>query len=165
MKTAQAIHNEIKELKEGIPWPLQPNDLQPENFKMPKMPGEFLTTLITGKDCNDQMSSRQARLKHSVAQDIVYIVSNGKVKTPKILLLPSIIKQLTTNTEIINIVQRLGHSVSYSILNEMHTENVYIVHDQQENDDIILPLTSQKETFTIYVVDNIDRKEETLPGK
>ena len=47
----------------------------------------------------------------------------------------------------------------------MHTENAYIVHDQQENDDIILPLTSQKETFTIYVVDNIDRKEETLPGK
>ena len=96
------------------------------------------------------MSSRQARLKHSVAQDIVYIVSNGKVKTPKILLLPSIIKQLTTNTEIINIVHRLDHSVSYSILNEMHTENVYIVHDQQENDDIILQLTSQKETFTIY---------------
>ena len=96
------------------------------------------------------MSSRQARLKHSVAQDIVYIVSNGKVKTPKILLLPSIIKQLTTNTEIINIVHRLDHSVSYSILNEMHTENLYIVHDQQENDDIILQLTSQKETFTIY---------------
>ena len=165
MKTAQAIHNEIKELKDGMPWPSQPNDLQPENFKMPKMLGEFLTTVITGKDCNDQMSSRQTRLKHSIAQDIVYIVSDGKVKTPKSLLLPSIIKELTNNTEIINIVHRLDHSVSYSILKDMHTENAYIVHDQQENDDVILPLTSQKETFTIYVEDNIDRKEETLPGK
>ena len=74
-------------------------------------------------------------------------------------------KQLTNNTEIINIVPRLGHSVSYSILNEMQTENAYIVHDQQESDDVILPLTSQKETFTIYVADNIERKEETLSGK
>ena len=30
--------------------------------------GEFLTTLITGKDCDDPMSSRQARLKHSITQ-------------------------------------------------------------------------------------------------
>ena len=161
VKTAQVIHSEIKELKDGMPWPPQPNDLQPENFKMPKMSGEFLTTLITARDCDDQISSRQARLKHSIAQDIVCIVSNGKVKMPKSLLLPSIIKQLTNNTEIINIVHRLGHSVSYSVLNEMHTENAYIVHDQQENDDVILPLISQKETFTIYVADNIDRKEET----
>ena len=72
-------------------------------------------------------------------------------------------KQLTNNTQIINIVHRLGHSVSYSILNEMYTENAYIVHDQQENDDVILPLIIQKETFTIYVADNIDRKEKTLP--
>ena len=144
-----------------MPWTPQPNDFQPENFKMPKMSGEFLTTLITARDSDDQMSSRQARLRHSIAQDIACIVSNGKVKTPKSLLLPSIIKQLTNNTEIINIVHRLGHSISYSVLNEMHTENAYIVHDQQENDDVILPLTSQKETFTIYVADNIDRKEET----
>ena len=130
VKTAQAIHNEIKELKDGIPWPPQPNDLQPENFKMPKMLGEFLTTLITEKDCDDHMSSRQARLKDSIAQDIVYIVSNGKVKMPKNLLLPSIIKQLTNKTEIINIAHRLGHSASYSVLSEMHTENAYIVHDQ-----------------------------------
>ena len=67
--------------------------------------------------------------------------------------------------EIINIVHRLGHSLSYSIVKEMHTENAYIVHDQQENDDVILPLTSQKETFAIYVADNIDRKEEILSRK
>ena len=95
-------------------WPSKANDLQPENFKMPIILGEFLTTLITGKDCNDHMSSRQARLKHSIAQDSVYIASNGKVKTPKSLLISSIIKQLTNNTEIINIVHRLGYNVSYS---------------------------------------------------
>ena len=120
---------------------------------MPKMLGEFLTTLITGKDCDDQMSSRRARLKHSIAQDTVYIVSNGKVKTPKSLLLPSIIKQLTNNPEIINIVHRLGHrlggSVLYSILNEMHTENAYIVHDQQENNDVNITFNQSKRKIYI----------------
>ena len=29
----------------------------------------------------------------------------------------------------------------------------------------ILPLTSQKEKFTFYVADNLDRKEETLSRK
>ena len=67
--------------------------------------------------------------------------------------------------DIINIVHRLDHSVSYSILNEMHTENAYIVHERQKNNDVILPLVSQKETFTIYVADNIYRNEETLSGK
>ena len=84
---------------------------------------------------------------------------------PESLLPPSIRKQLTKNMDIINIVHRLGHSVSYSILNEMHTENAYIVHERQKNNDVILPLVSQKETFTIYVADNIYRNEETLSGK
>ena len=127
--------------------------------------GEFLTTLITGKNCNDPMSSRQARLKHTITQDIIYTVSNSNVKTPKRLFYPNIIKQLTNNTEIIKTVHRLGHSVPYSILNGMHTEDAYIAHDRQENDGVILPLTSQKETFTICVADNIDRKEETFSGK
>ena len=102
------------------------------------------------------MSSRQARLKHSIAQDIVNIVSNGKVKTPKSLLLPSIIKQLTNNTEIINIVQKLCRSVSYSILNEMPTENAYIVHGQQENDDVILLLTKEEKGLTAEQWKSID---------
>ena len=85
------------------------------------------------------------------------------MKTPKGVLLPSVIKTLTNNTEIINIIKRLGHGISYSILSEMHTENAYRIHDQQ-SEDVILPLQSKKETFTIYVADNIDRSEETLLG-
>ena len=40
----------------------------------------------------------------------------------------------------------------------MHTEN-----DQQQA-EVILPLNCLKESFTVYVADNIDRKEETLSG-
>ena len=54
--------------------------------------------------------------------------------------------------------------MSYSILTEMHTENAYNIQDHQQ-EDVILPLDSRKEAFTIYVADNIDRKEETLSRK
>ena len=49
VKTPQAIHNEIKELKDGMIWPPKSNDLQPENFKMAKMLGELLATLLQEK--------------------------------------------------------------------------------------------------------------------
>ena len=80
-------------------------------------------------------SSSRTKLKHLVIQNIVYTISNSKVKKPKRLLYLSIIKQLTNNTEIINIVHTLNHSISYSILNETHTENTYIVHDVYGNID------------------------------
>ena len=70
--------------------------------KMPKMLGEFMTALITGKDCDDQMSNSQTKFKHLVAQNIVYTFSNSKDKKPKRLLYPNIIKQLKNNMEIIN---------------------------------------------------------------
>ena len=134
------------------------------NLKCQKKLGEFLATLITGKDDQDGISSRHARLRHSLAQDIVYIITKGRIKTPKSVLLPYIIKQLTNNTELINTIHRLGQGVSYSILTEMHTENAYNIQDNQQ-EDVILPLDRRKEVFTKYVAGNIDRKEETLSGK
>ena len=86
-----------------------------------------------------------------------------RVKTPKSVLLPTVVKQLTNNTEIINTLSKLRHEVSYSVLSEMHTENGYIIQDQQQA-DVILPLNCLKESFTIYVAYNTDRKEETLSG-
>ena len=83
------------------------------------------------------------------------------MKNPKRLLLPSVIKTLTNNTEVINILSRLGHGVSYAILSEMHTENAYFIQIQRA-DEVILPVNTAKEAFMVYVADNIDRGEETL---
>ena len=71
--------------------------------------------------------------------------------------------RLTNNTEIINIINRLGHGVSYSIISEMHTENAFRIQEQQL-DEIVIHEDTVKEKFTVYVADNIDRNEETLTG-
>ena len=118
---------------------------------------------MTGQENEEQRSNRSARIRLSLVQDIVYSVTEGKVKTPKSVLLPTVVKQLTDNTEIINTLNKLGHGVSYSILSEMHLENAYTIQDQQKADVNFL-LNCLKESFTVYVADNIDRKEETLWG-
>ena len=161
MRVASIIRKELKDLKDELPWPPKPADLEPDKFKIPPNLNEFLTHLLGVKD--EILSSTKARLRHSLAQDIVYIVNGGRIKTPKSVLLPSVIKTLTNNTEIINIINRLGHGVSYSILSEMHTENAFRIQEQQLG-DIVIPEEASKETFTIYVGDNIDRTEETLTG-
>ena len=52
---------------------------------------------------------------------------------------------------------------SHSISSEMHTGNAYIIQDHQQA-DVILPVNGLKESFTVYIADNIDRKDETLSG-
>ena len=150
-------------MKDQMPWPPQSSDLEPEKSEMPPKLGQFLTCLMTGQENEEQINNRSARIRLSLAQDIVYNVTERRVKTPKSVLLPTVVNQLTNNTEIINTLNKLGHGVSYSILSEMHTENAYIIQDQQQA-DVILPLNYLKESFTVYVADNIDRKNETSSG-
>lgn len=88
----------------------------------------------------------------------------GRVKTPKSILLPSIVKTLTNDTELITALNRLGHGISYTTLMEIQTENAYMIVDQQIQSGCVLPINCLKEVFSIYVADNIDRKEETLSG-
>ena len=123
----------------------------------------FLRTLLTGK-FTETSSKRVDRLTLSFAQDLIYAVSRGRIKTPKCFLLPHTIKTLTNNTEILNLICRLGHGASYTLIEELDTENAYQMIEKQDQADIILPNGVQKEVFTIIVADNIDRREETLSG-
>ena len=47
---------------------------------------------------------------------------------------------------------------------EIQTENAYMIVDQQIESGCVLPINCLKEVFSIYVADNIDRKEETVSG-
>ena len=52
----------------------------------------------------ERPNARKSRICYSFAQGIVYAVTNGKVKTPKSILLPTMIKSLTNDTELINVL-------------------------------------------------------------
>ena len=80
--------------------------------------------LITGKSLDSESGSteRTIRLKESFAQDTVFSVRNGVVKTPKSVLFPSVVKALCNNLEIIKLINKYGDGVLEDLEDEIETE-------------------------------------------
>ena len=138
-----------------MPWPPQPEHLTPDKFTITRTLYMFLFELLRGKITGNE-SSRVSRLKMSFAH-----VTRGRVKTPKSILLPSVIKTLTNCTELINLTHKLGHRILYTLSAEMNTENAYAVWENKCQ-GMAIPPGAKEGTFTIYVADNINSLEETL---
>ena len=100
---ARLINDEIKDLNPQMSWPSKEDDLKPSRTTdyIPHLLDVFLTGLITGKSLDSESSSaeRTTRLKESFAQDIVFSVTNGVVKTPKSVLFRSVVKALCNNRD------------------------------------------------------------------
>ena len=118
-----------------------------ENFNYPEKL-EQLTDAI--------FKNQPDRLKLSIMQDLVYNVTRGRVKTPKSGLLPSTVKNLTSNTGLINILNKLGQGICYTLLMEIQTEEAHRMSEQQLNEGMIIPEDCLTEQFTTFVADNID---------
>ena len=136
-------------------WPPHRNDLAPDKIEIPQSLRVFLETV---------MDTRPTQLMNSVAQDIIYNVTAGRIRAVKSVLLPIIVKTLTNNTELIHILNCFGHGISYTLLMEAQTENTYQLMEQQSCTGCVIPKGSVPDSFTIFVADNIDRQEETLSG-
>ena len=53
---------------------------------------------------------------------MVYSVSNGNIKTPKSVLFPTVVKSSCNNTEVVRLINHYGHGISYSLTEEIETE-------------------------------------------
>ena len=61
------------------------------------------------------------RVVQSIGQDCIYAVSRGNVIPAKHLLLPWGVKSITGNVELIQMLNRLGHGISYLKLEDTDT--------------------------------------------
>ena len=84
--------------------------------------------------------------------------------TPKSVLVPCQIKDLTNNYELITTTNKLGHGVSYSTMQEIMTEVAYSKAENVNENEEILPENCSPGIFSILVEDNIDKLEETTSG-
>ena len=90
---------------------------------------------------------------------------NGQKLIPKSCLLACQIKDLTNNVELIRTMNKLGHGISYDMMQALLTEVAYQKVDSTDEENVQLPEYTLEELFAILVEDNIDRLEETLTGK
>ena len=105
----------------------------------------------------------------SIAQDIVYIASNGKKPTPKHIGISLAVHQATRSKELVTLLNMAGHGVSYDTVLRLDSR---IAEDAIEayyrNGNVFIPSNFQYAQFNGYINfanDNIDINEETLSGK
>jgi hypothetical protein len=83
-----------------------------------------LQLLLSNIICNnayDSIDDTKLRRVNSIASDIVYASTSGRIKIPKHVLLPIGVKVLTGSVELIHMLNRLGHGIAYSQLLEIET--------------------------------------------
>ena len=98
----------------------------------------------------------------SVCQDIVYLASKGRKQTPKSLCLGLTVRHLTGSSNVLSLLNRLGHCASWKAVVSLDTSLAQL--QLLEGRDKI-PKGFSKKTPTILVWDNIDFGEETLSGR
>ena len=162
-QSALYLRNQIKKSCTSQEWPVDPCNIDEEYSKVPTALLDFFELLLSG-NTND-LSGRVKRLAHSYACDCIYGVSVGKHKTAKHILLPWAVKSLTGNVELVKILNRFGHGISYSQMEELDTALCLQKLEEEDEKGISLPSNINPGIPTVLAYDNIDRNEETLTGE
>ena len=96
----------------------------------------------------------------SICQDIVYLKSHGRNPTPKSLSLGLAMRHLTGSAQVIDILNKFGHSVSYSSTLQLESGLAQLRLQQKDH----IPEGFHPQVHTNLVWDNIDFNEETVTG-
>ena len=151
------------DMKWKSPWPIHPSDVDIRSFPVPASLKRLLMSVLTADVSNP--SQRIVNLVCSFSQGIVYAVTCGKTKPPKQVLSSYGVKTLTGNVELLEILNRLGHGISYHQLGENDTALCIEKIASNLNQSPIIPKVIQANLFTNLAWDDIDRLEETLTGE
>ncbi|XP_068200383.1 uncharacterized protein [Palaemon carinicauda] len=132
---------------------------------IPKQVDQFFRTLLTGIPPTFQGSQKGAmdRKVSSMASDAIFNVSRGTIKLWKHTVMGLGLASLTGSKIALQVLNRAGHSLSYSETKELETEFAYSVSsDGLDAPDGIRLLPDRA---TGFVWDNNDANVETLDGK
>ena len=105
-----------------LPEHLKVEDIFKGAAEVPDLVQNFFKYLIGGTDsCKWDLESRKRRIK-SIGQDLVFSTTSGIKKPSKHLQLGLAIKSLTGSRKAVEILNRMGHFINYSTVEELETE-------------------------------------------
>ena len=104
-----------------------PEHLKVENIfkgqvEVPDLVENFFKYLIGGTESRKWVLESRKRRKKSIGQDVVFSATSGIKKPSKYLQLGLAIKSLTGSRKAVEILNRMGHCINYSIVEELETE-------------------------------------------
>ena len=130
--------------------------------------------LICSKSTEDLDESEDTSIKIktrtlSIAQDIVFLASNGRKKTPKHIALGVTVHQATRSKKLVQLLHAAGHCISYESVLHVDTSLVNSLLDAYEaNEKLFIPANIAHLNLPGYIRfanNNIDINEETLDRK
>ena len=122
-----------------------------------------------GETLDDTCDTKIKMKLLSIAQDIVFVASKGRKKTPKHIALGVTVHQSTRSKKLIQLLHAAGHSINYESVLRVDASLVTSLLEQYEaHGKIFIPsnITHLKlPGYLRFANDNIDINEETLDGK
>ena len=94
---------------------------------------------------------------------MIHSATRRRIKTPKHVL-PMTVKSLTGNVELITILNRFGHDLSYFQIEEVETALAEMQIAKRQN-GVFVPSVCYPDVPGVFCWDNNDLQEETLSGK
>ena len=70
-------------------------------------------------------SAKLHRIVDSASNDYIYMVNGGRIKTQKQLMLGLYVRSLSGSKQLLRVLNNFGHTVSYSVLEEIETAAAY----------------------------------------
>ena len=173
-RVASSIKQEIKKCT-GIPTkPLNTQDVSIETARklIPDCLYLLIKLLVTTDKCSrpsdalsQSTSMEDERQILSIAQDIIHCNTKGCVKLPKHTSLAMCVHHLTSSKRLIELLNRMGHCVSYDEMRAVNTSIAEEVLAKVEAFGTVIPTNIKPGTFVQIAADNNDLNEETLDGK
>ena len=161
---ALALREDLrKQSPKKLPEILNIADISQSEVNFPDNLHLSLNYFISGPDPRKQSSSNKQRRINSIGEDIIYTVSSGAKIPAKHLQVGLALKSLTGSRKVIELLNRLGHSINYSAVEEIETELTF--EGTKENRFIPQQMTMDSEAGVGLAFDNFDHFVETLSGK
>lgn len=146
-----------------LPPTLTTSDLIKGECVIPEDILQFIRTLICRKDSRTVKSFGCSRKVDSIAQDLVYAIHQGKLKTSKHITLGITMKSITSSRKVIDLLNKYGQCCSYNTIEELEAEATFSTLARS----VICPEDIRLSPFysTGVAFDNYDRFVETSSGK
>lgn len=109
-------------------------------------------------------SAKKERKIFSICNSIIFSMSNGAIKPSSCIALGLTMKSITGSRKVIDILNRMGHSISYTSAEELETELAFGAAQNR----FILPyglIPNNPNLRTHVAFDNFDKYVETTSGK
>ena len=152
-------------------WPLTPEDLAENNIDIPDPVYNLLAWVLYGDSSDEAVSDEKLSLSDtnnrrvmSIVQDMLHVVSNGRMKTPKHVVLPLTVRHLTRSSQLVEILNHFGHLLSNSVVQEVETAVAERHIGLLDEGVIYTPPNIQPNVSVVMCWDNNDINEETLTG-